>query len=64
MAKNSFKTSFSKATITKEDNIYVITEYTKDEIKGYNLSDVLDELVGVDGITLAISKDTEIEPID
>jgi len=63
MAKNSFKTSFSKATITKEDNIYVITEYTKDEIKGYNLSDVLDELVA-NKTELSIEEAEEIEPID
>lgn len=64
MAKNSFKTSFSKAQITVEDGKYIITEYNKDDTKAYDLSEVLDGLVGVEGLSLSINKDTELTPIE
>lgn len=64
MAKNSFKTSFTKAQITVEDGKYIITEYNKDDTKVYDLSAVLDGLVGVEGLSLSINKDTELTPIE
>lgn len=64
MAKNSFKTSFSKATITKENGKYIITEVTKDDTKSYDLSAVLDGLVDVENLSLSINKDSELQTID
>lgn len=64
MAKNSFKTSFSKAQITKEEGKYIITEYNKDDTKSYDLSELLDGLIGIEGLSLAINKDSELAPIE
>ena len=64
MAKNSFKTSFSKATITKEDGKYIITEYNKDDVKSYDLSSALDGVIGVEGLSLAFNKDSELTAIE
>ena len=64
MAKNSFKTSFSKAVVTKEDGKYIITEYNKDDTKSYDLSSVLDGVIGVEGLSLALNKDSELTAIE
>jgi hypothetical protein len=64
MAKNSFKTSFTKATITKDGDKYIITEVTKDDSISYDLSDILDGLVDVEGISLSVNKDSDLKPIE
>jgi len=64
MAKNSFKTSFSKATLSKEEEKYIITEVNKDDTKSYDLSEVLDGIIGLENISLSINKDSDIEPIE
>lgn len=65
MAKNSFKTSFTKAQITKnEDGTYIITEYNKDDTKVYDLSSVLDGLIGMEGLSLSVNKDSDLTPIE
>ena len=59
--KESKKISFSNATITKENDKYIIIETTKDEDKTYDLTNRLEEFVGVEGISLQISKTEDIE---
>lgn len=64
MAKNSFKTSFTKAKITKEEGKYIITEYLKDETKVYDFSAYLDGLIETEGLTVNFNKDSELTPIE
>lgn len=68
MAKNSMSTKFAKATITEEEidgkKQLIITEYLKDETKTYNLTEELVKFMGVEGISLTISTDSELKPIE
>jgi hypothetical protein len=68
MAKNSMSTKFVKATITEEEidgkKQLIITEYLKDETKTYNLTEELVKFMGVEGIALTISTDSELKPIE
>lgn len=47
---------FTNACITCEDGIFTIEETTKDEVKVYNLTERLEEFIGVEGISLQIAK--------
>lgn len=64
MAKIQRKFGFSNAVITKENNIYMITEYGKDETYTYNLSEVLDEFLDKDGVSLNIGIDGKPVPVE
>ena len=63
MAKKSTKVVFSKATITFENGKYTITEITKDNSTDYNLSAVLDSVIGQEGISLSISVDDDVPAV-
>ena len=60
--KESKNIKFTNATITLEDGVYKITEFTKDAEKTYNLSERLEEFIDVDGISLQITKTEDIAP--
>jgi hypothetical protein len=60
MAKESKSLGFSKACITEEDGVLIITETTKDSTNVYNLSDKIKEWIGIEGISLVLKKDSEI----
>ena len=64
MAKIQRKFGFSNAVITKENDTYMITEYEKDETHTYNLSDVLDEFLNKDGVSLNIGVDGKPTPVE
>ena len=59
--KENKNISFAKATITEEDGEFIITETVKDDTKVYNLTNKLREWVGIEGVSLKLSKDSEIE---
>lgn len=59
--KENRNISFAKATITEEDGEFIITETVKDETKVYNLTNKIREWVGIEGISLKLSKDSEIQ---
>lgn len=63
MAKKSIKMSFTKSTISKEDEKYTITEINKDSSADYNLNSILDSFVGLEGISLSIGVDDEVPVI-
>lgn len=54
--KRGMNYKFTNACITVEDGVFTITETSKDEEKVYNLSERLEEFIGVDGISLQIAK--------
>lgn len=60
MASRNHSESFKKAMIDFEE--MTITEYLKDEINVYDLRTVIKRWSGVDGITLTIKTDEDIEP--
>lgn len=65
MAKITKKFSFTKGNLTKtEDGRYVLTEISKDDSTDYDLTTVLDQFVGDDGISLSIGVDDEIPKLD
>ena len=61
MAKLQKKYSFSKAVITVEDGKYIITEYDKDSVRDYNLTDILTEFLEKDGVVLNIGIDSALD---
>lgn len=64
MAKKNTSTKFTKATISKtEDGRYIIEEVNKDDISSYDFTSVLDSLVGVENLSISISRDCDIEQI-
>lgn len=64
MAKIQRKFGFSNAVITKENGVYLITEYGKDETYTYNLSEVLDEFLDKDGVSFNIGIDGKPVPVE
>lgn len=64
MGKLSTKCSFSKATLTKTGNTYIISECTKEGRIDYDLSAILDTFVGDDNISLSINADTPLSACD
>lgn len=65
MAKNSTRVSFTKAKIVKDEDTgsFIIVEKDKKTYAEYNLTEVLEKYVGVDGIALTISSDSEVEEV-
>ena len=61
MAIESRSLKFSKATITRDEETgdFIIEEVKKDDIVVTNLSNKLDEYIGIDGLEITISKKTE-----
>lgn len=63
MAKLSKKYSFTKSEISNIDGKYIITEVNKDSTEEFNLSDVLDNFIGLSGISLSIGVDDAVPAI-
>lgn len=65
MAKNTSRTSFTKATIHKDEKTgrYEIEEVGKDSSTTYDLTEVLDRYAGIPNISLSFVSDAEIEPV-
>lgn len=61
MAKETKSLGFSKAKITLENGEFIITETTKDDEKVYNLTQKLQEWIDIEGITLTLKKDNELD---
>lgn len=62
MAKRNSSCVFQNATINIEDD--TITEYNKDDIKEYRLSDILKEWDGIENIALTIKHVDEIKALN
>ena len=64
MAKVTKKYSFSKAEISKDDDgKYTLTETTKDNCETFDLSSLLDEMIGIDGISLSFGSEDAVPSI-
>ena len=62
MARKTFSVSFKNAEIDVEAD--TITETSKDDTKVYKLSSVLSEFDKIQGLTISIKKDDELESED
>ena len=60
MAVNQRKEAFKNAKINVGDN--TITEVTKDDELVYSLKTFLERWDGVEGVTISIGKNADIEP--
>jgi hypothetical protein len=60
VAKFSSKNTFTNAVLNLDE--MTITEFTKDEVKVYDLQKILQQWDGVDGISLTIAKTADITP--
>ena len=61
IAKKSINLAYTNGELSlNEDNQYILTETTKDGEKTYNLSIVLDSLVGNDSLSIAIKTVDEL----
>lgn len=58
--KKATNYKFTNACITCEGGVFTIEETSKDEVKVYNLTEKLEEFIGVEGISLQISKTEEL----
>lgn len=58
--KKATNYKFTNACITCADGVFTIEETSKDEVKVYNLTEKLEEFIGVEGISLQISKTEEL----
>ena len=60
--KKTENIKFANAVIDlNENNQYIITETKKDNTFEFNLSEILEQYVGVEGISLSLGKIEEIE---
>lgn len=60
--KETVKISCSKAFIELDENgEFILYEKTKDEVKVFNLTNKLKEYVGIDGVSLSLSKDEDLD---
>lgn len=63
MAKKSISLKFTKATLSKEDGRYIITEISKEDSKDYDLTEILDGLDGRSDLSVSITSEDIVEPI-
>lgn len=63
MAKKSISIKFTKATLSKENDKYIVTEITKDDSTDYNFSAILDSLEGSEGLSITITSEDNIQPV-
>lgn len=64
MAKKSISIKFSKAILAKEDGKYIITEVSKDDSRDFDFSAILDSLDGAEGLSISVTSEDEVEPIN
>ena len=67
MAKKQINLSYTNANLdvtNEEQQRYILTETTKDDIKVYDLSAILNSLVGQDNVSITIKTTDEIPSDD
>lgn len=62
MAKFVTSYSFNNAEISKENDIYYLTEINKDDSQTFNLSAILDKLTETGGLSIAIKQTGDFAP--
>lgn len=62
MAQSKSSVTFKNATIDASE--MTITEVAKEEMKVYNLNDILADWDGKEGVTITIQQTNEIPPVE
>lgn len=63
MAKLTKKYSFKNGEISKEEGKYILTEINKDSSEEFDLSAILDDMIGISGISMSFGSDDEVPSI-
>ena len=62
MAKKSINFNFTNTELSKNGNDeFILTEVTKDDIKTFNLSRLIDSLVGNESVSITVKTVDELE---
>lgn len=64
MAKKKISYGFSKFRLSKDKNTYLIEEVSKDSIEIYNLTQILDELIDKENLSMSISNEDIVPTFD
>lgn len=63
MAKRVINDSFSNGQLSRNENgDFVLTEICKDEERYYNITNILDSLIGAESVAMAFKNTSELEP--
>lgn len=63
MAKRVVNDSFSNGQLTRNENgDFILTEISKDEERSYNITNILDSLIGADDVSMAFKNTSKLEP--
>lgn len=58
--KKAINLKITNSELYKEDEMYMVTETTKDGDKVYNFTEILDSLMGQSGVGITISTTEEV----
>lgn len=65
MAKRTINENFINGIFEKNENgEFILTEITKDDEKVYNISKILEALVGQDNVSMTFKNVSELKPND
>lgn len=63
MAKRVVNDSFTNGQLTRNENgDFILTEISKDEDRSYNITNILDSLIGAESVAMAFKNTSELEP--
>lgn len=63
MAKRVVNDSFTNGQLTRNENgDFILTEISKDEERAYNITSILDSLIGAESVAMAFKNTSELEP--
>lgn len=63
MAKRVVNDSFTNGQLTRSENgDFILTEISKDEERSYNITNILDSLIGAESVAVAFKNTSELEP--
>lgn len=64
MAKVAKSYSFSNAMLYRaEDGSYLLSEFTKEDTKDYDFTEILDGLLDHEGLSIIIKQSAEVKPL-
>lgn len=62
MAKRVVNDSFTNGQLSRNENgDFILTEILKDEERSYNITNILDTLIGVESVAMAFKNTCELE---
>lgn len=63
MAKRVVNDSFTNGQLARSENgDFILTEISKEEERSYNITNILDSLIGAESVAMAFKNTSELEP--